>query len=138
MKNRKVIVLIILAVIAIFSLYYGVTSTPEGRGRGLLREGSIYNGKGMGIGDIVIPQKRRAKRTNFISWGKNPFSPESVSMAASGLSGILWDKENPKAIINELIVGIGDEVGGSIVKDIKEDKVILNDGAHDFELRLDQ
>jgi len=134
MQNKKVIVLIILAVIAIFSLFHGVTSVPKGR----RAQAPIYMAKGIEPQNIIILKKRRAKRTNFISWGKNPFLLEKSSIIASGLSGILWDKENPKAIINEAIVGIGDKVGGSIVKDITKDKVILNDGANDFELRLGQ
>ena len=48
----------------------------------------------------------------------------------------MWDKEKPIAIINGEIIKVGDNVGGNIVVDIKQDRVILNDGAKDFELKL--
>jgi len=50
----------------------------------------------------------------------------------------MYDKKYPQAIINGEVVGIGATVGGKRVVDIKEDRVILNDGSKDFELRLDQ
>lgn len=48
----------------------------------------------------------------------------------------MWDKEKPLAIINDAIVKIGDKVSGNIIVDIKQDKVILNDGTNDFELLM--
>jgi hypothetical protein len=56
---------------------------------------------------------------------------------AETLSGILWSQEHPLAIINEAIVKIGDKVGASIVTDIRQDRVILSDGAKETELRLE-
>ena len=53
------------------------------------------------------------------------------------LSGIVWDKDNPTAIINNKIVKIGAEIAGSTVVNIKEDRVILNDGIRNFELKMD-
>jgi len=49
----------------------------------------------------------------------------------------MWDKEKPMAIINGEIVKIGGNVSGNTVVDIKQDRAILNDGAIDFELKLD-
>jgi hypothetical protein len=52
------------------------------------------------------------------------------------LSGIIADKAEPKAIINETIVGVGDTIGGNIIVEIVPDKVILSNGEKEFELRL--
>jgi len=52
------------------------------------------------------------------------------------LSGIIWDKDKPSAIINNSIVELGDTVSGNIVVDIRQDRVILNDGSNTFELKL--
>ncbi|MCX5714442.1 MAG: hypothetical protein NT033_06485 [Candidatus Omnitrophica bacterium] len=64
--------------------------------------------------------------------------PRSESPARLVLTGVFLDKESPQAIINDNIVSIGDKVRGSVVKEIKEDRVVLNDGNKDFELRLNQ
>lgn len=53
------------------------------------------------------------------------------------LNGIAWDKEKPIAIINESILSVGDRVDGYIVVEIKEDRVLLNDGNSDFELKAE-
>lgn len=92
---------------------------------------------GTGVAEkISTPVKRRAKRTRFTSWGRNPFAQKGSSSAASDLAGILWDDKSPKAIIGGIVVGKGDVVGGNTVVDIQRDRVILNDGARDFEVGL--
>ncbi len=53
------------------------------------------------------------------------------------LSGILWSKEHPLAIINEAIVKVGDKIGVSTVMDIRQDSVIISDGVKETELRLE-
>ena len=53
------------------------------------------------------------------------------------LSGIVWDKNTPSAIINDIIVKIGEEIKGHMVIDIKQDRVILKDGANNLELRIE-
>ena len=63
---------------------------------------------------------------------KNPPSPT----ADIALSGVLWDEANPLAIINNKVVKTGDRVGGCSVVKIKQDSVVLSDGARDFELKL--
>lgn len=96
----------------------------------------IQHGEEVQSGKISIPVKHRAKKTKFTSWGRNPFLPKGSSSAASDLAGILWDEKSPKAIIGGIVVGIGDRVGGNTVVDIQKDRVILNDGAKDFEVGL--
>jgi hypothetical protein len=66
-----------------------------------------------------------------------PIIPSEKYSSDTHLNGIVWDKTSPMAIINDEIVKIGDSVGGKIVVDIKQDRVILNDGSKDFELRLE-
>jgi len=42
------------------------------------------------------------------------------------LNGIIWDEENPKAIINNFIFGVGDRIGAVVIKEIKKDRIIVN------------
>ena len=85
--------------------------------------------------------KRRAKRTQFSSWRRRPFIPEGSGIATSSrfaLSGIIGTGKNAKAMIGDVIVGRGDKVGENTVMEVRQDRVILNDGSRDFELRLEQ
>lgn len=74
---------------------------------------------------------------------RNPFegivtqAPKPSSPAATiSLTGILWDKHKPMAIINGRIVKAGDRVAGCNVIGIKENSVVLNDGAKEFDLKI--
>ena len=138
MQNKKLIVLIVLGIVAIFSLIYGIVASPKTRRSPQTTESDIQAERKVSLTEKSFLTQRIAKRTKFTSWGRNPFLPKSVIPVASGLTGILWDKENPKVIINDQVVGIGDKVDGKTVIDIKQDKVILNDGTKDIELRLNQ
>ena len=66
----------------------------------------------------------------------NLISPSKASSSALSLNGILWDKTNPMAMINDEVVHVGSRIAGNRVVAIKEDRVILNNGSSDFELRL--
>ena len=89
---------------------------------------------------IVSPSDKREVgrlKSSYSSWGRNPFIPagqrESFGLS---LKGIIWDEEEPFAIINEKIVRKGDEIEGKKVIEIERDKVIMNDGKSNFELKL--
>jgi hypothetical protein len=82
---------------------------------------------------------RSASRSVYQGWGRNPFSLEkNMPDLNSGLNlrGIVWDKLNPQAIINDAIVKKGDRIGRHTVMDIGKNSVWVNDGANDFELTL--
>jgi hypothetical protein len=75
---------------------------------------------------------------------RDPFSnlpmsvrSESVSNALT-LSGILWDKVKPLAVINNNVVKVGDKVGGGVVAEIKQDRVVLKEGSITREIKLGQ
>ena len=82
------------------------------------------------------------EETKDIKPTRDPFSSGPIMMLGISkfeglnLMGILWDEESPKVIINDEILGIGDDIDGNTIVDIRQNKVILNDGSKDFELRL--
>ncbi len=80
-----------------------------------------------------LPPPSGAAKTLHDNWGHNPFilTPVKGGMV---LQGIIWDPAGPKALINDEIVGIGDQIGTMKVLDIQNQKVILNDGTKDIEL----
>ncbi|MEI6631760.1 MAG: hypothetical protein WCL25_04000 [bacterium] len=84
--------------------------------------------------------KKLEEEGDSLELHRDPFSgnllaPSKISSALS-LNGILWDKTNPLAMINDKVVHVGSKIAGNKVVDIKEDRVILNNASGDFELRL--
>ncbi|MDO8535661.1 MAG: hypothetical protein Q7S30_01440 [Candidatus Omnitrophota bacterium] len=145
MKDKKVVALIILAVLAVISLVYGITASPKSRAK----SAAVAVGQASGapaqnavVAKSVVPTARRAKRSQFKAWKRNPFvsglAATTLTMTKLTLNGIIWSKTNPKAMIGDAIVVKGDTVGANKVVDIQPDKVILNDGAKDFELKLEK
>ena len=67
-----------------------------------------------------------------------PIVSEKVSQSGVDLTGILWDKDKPLAIIDGEIVKKGERGGSKTIIDIKKDRVILSDGAVLSELKLEQ
>lgn len=66
---------------------------------------------------------------------KDPFSPPVIKAAEKAgtevltglrLEGIIWDEKNPIAVINDKVVGIGAEVGGARVVEIRQNEVIFD------------
>ncbi|MDP2905552.1 MAG: hypothetical protein Q8O22_04540 [Candidatus Omnitrophota bacterium] len=75
-----------------------------------------------------------------LQWVRCPFSGKAYSgeevSSDLKLIGIIWDKLDPWAIINGRIVKPGASIGKNKVVEIREDRVILNNGMEDFVLLL--
>jgi len=78
----------------------------------------------------------------YKNWGRDPFSGFVYSAQGEDIAlrftGVLWDSANPKALINDEIIGNNSIVGKYKVIKINKESVILNDGVKDLELRLGQ
>ena len=136
MENKKVVIAVVLCIGAFISLLYGITSEPRKRQTGASVSESGKD-KTAPPAVRIVPAKRRAARTEFVSWGRNPFSPRETTVSGKfTLGGVVWDEKEPRALINNAILGIGDTIEGAVVVDIKQESVILNDGIRDFELRM--
>lgn len=141
MRNKKVIILIILGVAAVFSLIYGIF-TPAISRRAVPvspRPEVARQSAGMQATGRTSGIKRRAKRTKFTSWSRSPFIPKEIpGTPSSGLNlkGIMWNEKNPKAMIGDAILGKGDKIGDNTVVEVKKDRIILNDGVQNFEIKL--
>lgn len=91
--------------------------------------------------DTALSTKRRAVRSKYAAWKRSPFVPTGTpggEPSTISLRGIMWNKTNPKAMFGDAIAGKGDKVGNSTVVDIKKDRVIINDGTKDIELRINR
>jgi len=65
-----------------------------------------------------------------------PIISEKSIKSGVVLTGILWDKDKPMAIIDGNIVKVGQRVGNQTVMEIKRDRVILTDGEVLAEIKL--
>jgi len=90
--------------------------------------------------DLIIlarSSERKKAKTSYTEWGRNPFTL-SASPKASVLEGILWDAQDPKAMINGRILGIGEKVGSGEITDIQRTSVTIKTGTKEKVYRLGQ
>ena len=142
MPNKKIIILIALGIAAIVSVIYGASAKPKFKKDVINQETAVKKAGGpAGQENIIGQTKRHAKRTQFRSWKRSPFIPKGVPGAPSSklvLSGIIAKGTEFRAMIGDSIVVKGDKIDGNTVIDVKKDRVILNDGTKDFEIKLEQ
>ena len=85
-------------------------------------------------------EQRRAQRerSGVLVWSHDPFTRGATTGDLSGLSlsGILWDPQQPVAIINGQTVQVGQELEGYRIIAIGPDRVSVSDGAQTFQLLL--
>ncbi len=93
----------------------------------------------------AIPVRRAMprKRTEYIDWGRNPFTfPQSEEKVGSvsnlRLLCIIVTDEGAQAAINESIVRVGETITDKTVKRIEQNRVILTDGTKDYVLELQE
>lgn len=134
MRDKKVLILIVLAIFAVISLIYGITAPRKVRAvrSAVLIKENLLPGEG------AVSTVRKAKRTLFTSWKRSPFMPSGSASSDLVLNGIIWNKDKPRAMIGDVIVGKGDRIAENTVVGIKPDRIILNDGVKDFELKLEK
>ena len=136
MKREKILQVLLPFLVVVALVVWG-----RGLG-GFRKKGSPVVPHDLGLGgggessasSDILTQGRA--RSSYPEWGRNPFDVYVERSQKSILSGILWDRGNPQAMINGEIVGIGAKAGLYTVVDIQQDRVILNDGAKDFEILL--
>lgn len=151
MQNKKLIVLIIMGIAAVFSLIYGITASPRGKDVRAVKPAVTPVAETIRPVKKLLLKERHAAKSKFKSWGRNPFIqkkiheeiqekiqekppvPESLKLT---LKGIMWNEKNPRALINNAILSKGDKIGTNTIVDIKQKSVILNDGAKNYEIRL--
>ncbi len=135
--KKKIIVLVVLAGIAAWT-WLPKVNLLKSIGKKKTKSGYA------GFFNPMPARKKNKKRTAYRDWGKNPFSvSKAASASAVGsqgarLGGIIYDANDVCALINDELVHRGDSVDGKKVLEIHRDRVILNDGTKDIELRLEE
>lgn len=131
-RNRKLAILIVFMTVAIF------VWIPKGK-----KTKDVSSTTPSVTFDQAIPVTRAVlrKRTEFVDWGRNPFTfpqrEEKIgSISNLALEAIIWDDKKGSAFINNSIVYVGDKITNKTVKRIEQNRVILTDGTKDYVLEL--
>jgi hypothetical protein len=83
-----------------------------------------------------VSYKKLLKTNTDLSLSRDPFSYRSIKHSTSGfssstgLSAILWNKDQSLAVINHKVVKKGDQVGHNTIIEIRVDRIIFNDGTN--------
>ena len=90
---------------------------------------------------VIQPSEQREvqrQRALLLAWRRDPFTRGAAMEEMSGLtlSGILWDPNQPIAIINGQMVHVGEEHDGYRIVEIVEDHVSITDGTQIFQLQI--
>ena len=95
------------------------------------------------IQEIRQSEKMSANEKNLWrkEWGRDPFVSVDSSAGVIGLtdikiSGIVWDKTRPLAVINGEVHTVGDTIKGHTIVEIKVSSVILSAGDEKIEMPL--
>ncbi len=136
---------ILLSVLILLAVFIWARAIKDSGGKRPIRgdkgNRKIYSDGGSFAPLMAAGPRRREKiKSPYPEWGPNPFvfkeTPGGVEVKKIILQGILIDEKDSQALINDHYVKKGDSVDEYIVVDIQQDKVILNDGMNDKELRL--
>ncbi|MFH1848074.1 MAG: hypothetical protein ABH825_02520 [Candidatus Omnitrophota bacterium] len=89
-----------------------------------------------------VPQAEQEKpEFEDKGWSRDPFFVGQIASGGSSdesivLNGIIWDQGNPSAIVNNTIVGEGEEIGKARIVEIKENSVIVQQDGSMHELYI--
>lgn len=141
MNREKVLKIVSPVLVGILVLVWGraLKGTGPRRPSEQSRDIAVIAGSGGGAPVFGTPEiSGQPKKSSYPDWGRNPFVFSSAVSQDFTLGGILWDVNKPAAIISGEVVAKGDSVGSYVVVEVQPDRVILNDGEKDIELRLEK
>ena len=141
MQNKKLMILIILGAFAVISLIYGMVTPSKKRRERLSKPVYTQDENKITATKRIVSTVRGVKRSNYPSWGRSPFIPlvsgnktvvgqadwSFINPKLPGLKieGILFDKTNPLAIINDKIVAIGDSISDCKIVSITMEEIVI-------------
>jgi hypothetical protein len=135
MKRKLIRISILLLMMTVISVKYDNTSSGLFSGLQAVAQEETSRRR-------PAKTNRRAAKTAFLSWKRNPFAIQK--MPGGGLSvelelkGVVWYDKEPKAMLSDgSIVGVGDRAGSDVVVAITEDSVTLRRGTKKYKIRLE-
>ncbi len=85
-------------------------------------------------------EKRAEEEVKPLVWGRDPFVLVETGAVERGapiaLGGIIWDRKQPKAMINDEVYKIGDKIGNIEIIDIRKNSIIIKEDDKTREISL--
>jgi len=141
--KKKNIEIIATAFLIIALIFVSISSYKKIKGvisRTVVTGQNVEQAKVASASPVAATISKQAEGKLFKDWGRDPFSGVIYSVQGKDITlkftGVLWDDNNPQALINGKIVGNNSTVGKYRVIKINRDSVILNDGVKDLEMHL--
>jgi len=139
-KKLKIALPILFVVLAFVwgPIFFGSSSKRAADNNRIRASNSSQkNTGGMRSAALSRSGSQKKSRSTYTEWGQNPFMLKR-SAKALYIEGIMWDDQNPSAIINGNIVGVGDTVESKTIVDIRPNSVIISGDDGEIELRLNE
>ena len=145
-QKKDQLIAVVLVTVCVFLLWNNVFSKKTRNNNPSVSSGS----EALRLGNVnVIQQIRQNEKTSAEEealwrkdWGRDPFvlgdssGGESPGFSDLVVSGIVWDKMRPLAVINGEVHTVGDAIKGHTILEIKESAVVLSTGQGKTELPL--
>ncbi len=144
-QKRNLIIAVVLVGVFFFLLWTNVLSKRPHAASEVVAAPSETNFAGdVNIVQQIRQSEKRTEEEDTIwdsEWGKDPFGAMMLANGMPALSdltvtGIVWDKANPLAVINGEVHTIGDTINGHTILNIRESSVVLSMGEGKYELPI--
>jgi type II secretory pathway component PulC len=137
LDNKKKIELTITGIGIIILIFLIANHMPKSKDNKSVSKAEPY--PTLEVGFEVTNNEQRT--TNDEHWGRDPFLLDTSNVKEQGmedlvLNGIVSDRENQYAIINNDVVKLGDKVNGMTVIEINENNVVLDENGQRHTLEL--
>jgi len=140
-KTRKITVICLLPLAVIWAIYNISGNSKEVA----IDQQELNPAMGNQVAQKNSLDPELVKKYDKLDWGSDPFFKGTVRQRTKfsqktqqswHLAGILFNNNNPHAVINNIIVKKGDSLDGAEVLEINKDRVILTKNGAQFTLSI--
>ena len=134
--NKKKIELTITGISIIILIFLIANHMPKSKDNKSVSKAEPYP-----TSEVTILAVSEVGSDSSVKWGRDPFLLDTSNVKEQGmedlvLNGIVSDRDNPYAIINNDVVKLGDKVNGMTIIEINEKNVVLEQDGQKHTLEL--
>ncbi|HAZ09754.1 MAG TPA: hypothetical protein DCY56_01420 [Candidatus Omnitrophica bacterium] len=134
--NKKKIELTITGIGIIILIFLIANHMPKSKDNKSVSKAEPYP-----TSEVTILAVSEVGSDSSVKWGRDPFLLDTSNVKEQGmedlvLNGIVSDRDNPYAIINNDVVKLGDKVNGMTIIEINEKNVVLEQDGQKHTLEL--
>lgn len=144
--KRTGLVLVILLLWATPSFPQARASLQNGEKEQSFQSNQAAASPGRSLSDVNLSFLKQGR--DSLEWGRDPFvlpirsigePPQAANQIEKpfSLSAIIYNNGTGAAIINGRILRKGDQIEGMVISEVQPDRVLLREGLHNLELRVE-